>query len=192
MAGIARNTKEDIVNSAFEIVKEKGVEGLNAREVAKRLNCSIQPIFYQFATMEELKKAVYEKIYALYKEYMLSGENTENSYRAMGKSYVRFAKDYPVFFKILFMQQTEMNKDNYAKIDQLGDKIIETGRKFTGLIFEEQKEFHLKVWIFTHGIATLIVTGTIKLNDNEIDELIGSSVRQMLIGYKKERGENKK
>ena len=192
MAGIARNTKEDIVNSAFEIVKEKGVEGLNAREVAKRLNCSIQPIFYQFATMEELKKAVYEKIYALYKEYMLSGENTENSYRAMGKSYVRFAKDYPVFFKILFMQQTEMNKDNYAKIDQLGDKIIETGRKFTGLTFEEQKEFHLKVWIFTHGIATLIVTGTIKLNDNEIDELIGSSVRQMLIGYKKERGENKK
>ena len=192
MAGIARNTKEDIVNSAFEIVKEKGVEGLTAREVAKRLNCSIQPIFYQFATMEELKKAVYEKIYALYKEYMLSGENTENSYRAMGKSYVRFAKDYPVFFKILFMQQTEMNKDNYAKIDQLGDKIIETGRKFTGLTFEEQKEFHLKVWIFTHGIATLIVTGTIKLNDNEIDELIGSSVRQMLIGYKKERGENKK
>ena len=192
MAGIARNTKEDIVNSAFEIVKEKGVEGLNAREVAKRLNCSIQPIFYQFATMEELKKAVYEKIYALYKEYMLSGENTENSYRAMGKSYVRFAKDYPVFFKILFMQQTEMNKDNYAKIDQLGDKIIETGRNFTGLTFEEQKEFHLKVWIFTHGIATLIVTGTIKLNDNEIDELIGSSVRQMLIGYKKERGENKK
>ena len=192
MAGIARNTKEDIVNSAFEIVKEKGVEGLNAREVAKRLNCSIQPIFYQFATMEELKKAVYEKIYALYKEYMLSGENPENSYRAMGKSYVRFAKDYPVFFKILFMQQTEMNKDNYAKIDQLGDKIIETGRKFTGLTFEEQKEFHLKVWIFTHGIATLIVTGTIKLNDNEIDELIGSSVRQMLIGYKKERGENKK
>ena len=192
MAGIARNTKEDIVNSAFEIVKEKGVEGLNAREVAKILNCSIQHIFYQFATMEELKKAVYEKIYALYKEYMLSGENTENSYRAMGKSYVRFAKDYPVFFKILFMQQTEMNKDNYAKIDQLGDKIIETGRKFTGLTFEEQKEFHLKVWIFTHGIATLIVTGTIKLNDNEIDELIGSSVRQMLIGYKKERGENKK
>lgn len=57
---------------------------------------------------------------------------------------------------------------------------------------KNKKEFHLKVWIFTHGIATLIVTGTLKLNDNEIDELIGSSVRQMLIGYKKERGENKK
>lgn len=192
MAGIARNTKEDIVNSAFEIVKEKGVEGLNAREVAKRLNCSIQPIFYQFATMEDLKKAVCERIYALYKEYMLSGENTENSYKTMGNSYVKFAKDYPEFFKILFMQQSEMNKDNYAQIDYMGDKIIETGKNFTGLSLEEQKEFHLKVWIFTHGIATLIVTGTLKLNDNEIDELIGSSVRQMLIGYKKERGENKK
>ena len=105
---------------------------------------------------------------------------------------MKFAKDYPEFFKILFMQKTEMNSDNYEQIDHLGDKTIKIGQKFTGLSFEEQKEFHLKVWIFTHGIATLIVTGTIKLNDNEIDELIGSSVRQMLIGYKKERGENKK
>lgn len=53
MAGIAKNTREDIVLGAFEMVKEKGFEGLKARDVAKRLNCSIQPIFYQFKTMEE-------------------------------------------------------------------------------------------------------------------------------------------
>ena len=191
MAGIPKNTKEDIVNSAFEIVKEKGIEALNARDVAKRLKCSIQPIFYQFENMEELKKAVFEKIYIVYKDYMLSGENTNESYKTMGNSYVKFAKDYPEFFKVLFMQKTEMNKSNYEQIDHLGDKIISEGQKFTGLSFEEQKEFHLKVWIFTHGIATLIVTGTIKLDDKEIDEIISTSVRQMLIGYKKEKGENK-
>ena len=56
MAGVARIQREDIINTAFEIVKEKGMEGLNARDVAKKLNCSIQPIFYQFSNMEELKQ----------------------------------------------------------------------------------------------------------------------------------------
>ena len=69
MAGIVKNTKEDIVNAAFEIVKEKGIEGLNARNVAQKLNCSIQPIFYQFATMNELKQAVFEEIHEIYKDY---------------------------------------------------------------------------------------------------------------------------
>lgn len=189
MAGIPKNKKEDIVKTALEIVKEKGFEGLNARDIAKRLNCSIQPIFYQFKTMEELKQAVYEKIYEIYKEYMLSGENTDTSYRTMGNSYVKFARDYPELFKILFMQKTEVNSANFIQIDHLGDKVINEGKKFTGLSFEEQKDFHLKVWIFTHGISSLIVTGTLKLNEEEIDKIIADSVRQMLKGYKLEKGE---
>lgn len=168
MAGIVKNTKEDIVNAAFEIVKEKGIEGLNARNVAQKLNCSIQPIFYQFATMNELKQAVFEKIHEIYKDYMLSGENSDAAYKSMGNSYVKFARDYPEFFKIMFMRKTEINPVNFIQIDHLGDKIIQTGQKFTGLTFEEQKEFHLRVWIFTHGIATLIVTGTIKLTDEKL------------------------
>ncbi len=191
MAGIPKNTKEDIVNAAFEIVKEKGIEGLNARDVAQKLKCSIQPIFYQFATMEDLKQAVLDKTYNIYKEYMLSGENSDKAYKSLGNSYVKFARDYPECFKILFMQKSEMNSNNYVQVDHLGDKIIEIGQKFTGLSFEEQREFHLRVWIFTHGIATLIVTGTLKLTDEEIDKLLETTVRQLTKGYKMERGENK-
>lgn len=187
MAGILKNTREDIVLGALEIIKEKGFEGLKARDVAKRLNCSIQPIFYQFKNMEELKLAVYEKIYEIYKEYMLSGENTATPYKAMGNSYVRFARDYPELFKILFMQKAEVNSSNFMQIDHLADKVISEGQKFTGLSFDEQKDFHLKVWIFTHGIASLVVTGTLNLSDEEIDKIITDSVRQMLKGYKIEK-----
>ena len=189
MAGIPKNTKEDIVAIALEIVEEKGFGGLNAREIARRLNCSIQPIFYQFKNMEELKNLVYEKIYGIYEEYMLSGINMNKPYKLMGNAYVKFARDYPELFKILFMQECEVNSSNFIQIDHLGDKVIETGQKYTGLSFDEQKEFHLRVWIFTHGIASLIVTGTLKLNDKEIDKILSDSVRQMLKGYKLEKGE---
>lgn len=189
MAGIPKNTREDIVLGALELVKEKGFEALKARDIAKRLNCSIQPIFYQFKSMEDLKVAVCEKIYKIYCEYMLSGENTDTPYKAMGNSYVRFARDYPELFKILFMQKAEVNSSNFMQIDYLADKVISEGQKFTGLSFDEQKDFQLKVWIFTHGIASLTVTETLKLNDEEIDKIISDSIRQMSKGYKIEKGD---
>lgn len=192
MSGVPKITKENMVKTALEIVKEKGFEGLNAREVAKKLNCSIQPIFYQFKTMEDLKKAVYEEICEIYKKYMLSGEDADSAYKSMGNSYVKFARSYPELFKILFMQNAEIDSKNFMQIDHLGDKVIKEGQKFTGLDFEEQKDFHLRVWIFTHGIASLIVTGTLKLKDEEIDKIIADSVRQMLKGYKLEKEGMKK
>lgn len=62
--------KEDVLNVAYAIVKKEGFEGLNARRIAKELNSSVHPIFRHFTDMEELKKAVYKKIYAKYQEYM--------------------------------------------------------------------------------------------------------------------------
>lgn len=189
MAGVPKIIREDIVLASLQIVEEKGIDGLNARDIAKRLNCSIQPIFYQFKSMEDLKIAIYEKIYEMYKEYMLSGEYSDTPYKSMGNSYVNFAKEHKELFKILFMQKSEMSSNNFFEIDHLGDKVIEIGRKYTGLDLEKQKEFHLKVWIFTHGIATLIATETLKLSDLEIDKIIADSIREMLKGYKMEKGE---
>ena len=57
--------------------------------------------------------------------------------------------------------------------------------ELTGFSYEEQKKFHVKVWIFTHGIATLLATNTVKMSDKEIDELLETTVRAMLVGTKK-------
>ena len=59
--------KETIVATAYTIVKNEGFGKVNARRIAKELGCSVQPIFHNFTSMEELNKAVYEKIYNKYK-----------------------------------------------------------------------------------------------------------------------------
>lgn len=177
--------KEDILNIAFKIAEKEGMEGINARIIAKKLKCSVQPIFYQFSNMEELRKAVYKKIYEVYKNYMLSGRNKECAYREIGISYIKFAKDYPEFFKEIFMKKPLLDKENLIIIDNVSEEIIKAGQEFSGLSFEEQKKFHTKVWIFTHGIATLVVTKTIEFSEEEIKELLSSTVSEMIQGYKK-------
>lgn len=188
MPPIPKFSKEEILNCAYEIVKKEGFEKLNARKIAKVLGCSVQPIFHNFTSMEELNKEVYQLIYNKYQEYMYKGkENEENPYKQMGLSYIEFASDYPEFFKIIFMQKTDKNASDFIMVDSMGNDVIKIGQKITGLSYEEQKKFHVKVWIFTHGIACLVATKTIKITKEEIEELLAKSVKEMLVGYKKEK-----
>lgn len=185
MPPITKFSKEEILNCAYEIVKKEGFEKLNARKIAKVLGCSVQPIFHNFTSMEELEKEVYQSIYHKYQECMCKGkENEENPYKQMGLSYIEFASDYPEFFKIIFMQKTDKNASDFIMVDSMGNDVIKIGQKITGLSYEEQKKFHVKVWIFTHGIACLVATKTIKITKEEIEDLLAKSVKEMLVGYK--------
>ena len=38
------------------------------------------------------------------------------------------------------------------------------------------------MWIFTHGIASMVATGTVAFTDEQIEELLTDTVRQMKIG----------
>ncbi len=191
MPPVKKFLKEDIVKVAYEIVRKEGIEALNARRVAKELNSSVQPIFHNFESMDDLKNEVYDRIMLKYREYMLSGIHDEKAYKQTGLSYIRFAKDYPEFFKIIFMQRTSLNAEKFMMLDNSSDEIIKAGQELTGLSFEEQRKFHVKVWIFTHGIACLVATNTVKFTDEEIDELLGKSVLEMVIGNKTLKGGKK-
>ena len=53
-------SKEQIIESAIEIVRKNGIENLSARNIANNLNSSPQPIFSYFKNMDELKNSVFE------------------------------------------------------------------------------------------------------------------------------------
>ena len=78
------------------------------------------------------------------------------------------------------MQKTNLDAESFIMSDFIADDIIKVGQSFTGYDYEEQKKFHVKVWIFTHGIACLLATRTVKFTDEEIEELLVSTVDAML------------
>lgn len=186
MPPIAKISKQQIIDIAYEIVKKEGFSSVNARRIAKELNCSVQPIFHNFKTMDEVKQIVYEKIYDTYKTYLLEASKKEYPYKSVGLAYIHFAKEYPNFFKCIFMQKTDLNIEKFMMADQIGDTVIKIGKQFTGLSYEEQKKFHIKIMIFVHGLATLVATNTVQLKDEEIEELVKSIVLDLLANYKKE------
>lgn len=177
--------KVDIIQAALEILKTEDFSGVTARRLAEMLDCSVQPIYVNFASMEDLEREAVNSIKALYYEYMNTGACEPLAYKGMGLAYIRFARDYPNYFKILFMGETQLSADSFIEQDSAGDQIIERGMELTGLDYTEQKKFHLKVWIFTHGLATLVATNTVQFSEAEVERLLTETVRELVAGHQK-------
>ncbi len=167
-----QTSKEDVINVGMQIVRETGIDSVNARAIAKVLNTSVHPIFHHFKNMEELKKTLYDKGVEVYKEYMERGVNGDYSYRSIGINYIKLAREEPHIFQMLFMNKTNMTLDDFMNNDNAYSYIENVISKEVKINREEILSFHKKMWFFTHGIATLVTNKTCILTDKEINELL--------------------
>ena len=165
-------TKDEIINAAVRIVQEKGSQALNARLIASVLNCSTQPVFSNFVTMEALRLAVAEKADLLCQKYMQreveSGEYP--AYKANGMAYIRFAKEEKELFKLLYM--CDRSGDAIPEGSELTDKMESLVHQNTGLDGSEVKLFHLEMWAYVHGIAAMFATGYLDLDWGLVSKML--------------------
>jgi len=168
-------TKEDILAAALALVREEGEGALNARALAARLECSTQPIFSNFATMESLRLAVAEKAELLYCEYIK--EEAERGgfppYKASGMAYIRFAKEERELFKLLYMR--DRSGEAIPDSSELTDAMESIVHENTGLCGEDTKLFHLEMWAYVHGIAAMLATGFLDLDRELISRMLTDS-----------------
>ena len=61
-----RITREMILERSFAMFCQEGMAAVNARSVAKALNCSTQPIFSYFSGMDDLKNALDQKAHDVF------------------------------------------------------------------------------------------------------------------------------
>ncbi len=189
MAKELRISKETLLKTSLEIIREKGIDGLNVREVASRLHCSVQPIYYQFGSFDGLKEEVYHQALLHCREYMLKMATGDHAYKKMGMNYIRFAKEEPQLFQLLFMSKTDLSPFQFMKADQSYVDIKKHAAKSTGLPPEEVDQYHLKMWMFTHGIACLCATKTCEFTEEDISNMLTEEYQALNL-FEKEKSKS--
>ncbi len=171
MPPTVRITREEIIKTAVGLVREKGEKAINARTLAAALNCSTQPIFFNFNTMEKLQEAVLLAAYDLYMDFLKrEAEKGEYSkYKAFGMAYIRFAKEEKELFKLLFMKE-KAGKD--ASLSADFEESVQLIMKATGLTQDKAKLMHLEMWTCVHGIGTMLATSFLSLEWEIISEIL--------------------
>ena len=182
MSTQAKITKEIILQAAFEIARVNGLEKVSNREIAKKLNSSIRPIYYQFKNSEELYNELLIKMEVYFYRFLL--DNTINNipkYKQVGINYIKFAKCETNIFKALFMRKSNLVVENFIKQTKEFKEVEQSIKISTNLKNEEIKTFHVKMWIFTHGLATLVANNTINLTDKQITELLSYEFQALML-----------
>ena len=178
-----RISKDMILDAAFEIVRKDGIEKLSNRELANKLKCSIRPIYYQFENVEEIQKELYKKIEHYFYKFLLDNMvEGIPQYKQIGINYIKFAKKEKKLFQTLFMSDIGLSPDAFVSKSGEDYKEIEKLVKIsTNLNEDDIKDFHTKMWIFSHGIATLVACGTVKLTDNQVQELLSYQFQALML-----------
>ena len=178
-----KTTKEVIVKTALDIVRRQGTAALNARTVASALGCSTQPIFSNFTTMDALRLAVAQQADALYQEYVRreTDSGVYPPYKAGGMAYIRFAKEEKELFKLLYMcdRSGEEIPTETASFSQMADLV----RRNTGMDGDTAKLFHLEMWAYVHGIATMFATGFLDLEWDLVSRMLTDAYQGMRKQY---------
>lgn len=179
-------TKEEIVASAFEIVREGGFSALTARSLAEKLGCSAKPIFGLFKSMDELSSEVKKMAEAYYEVSWKNAFDTASGppYKARGMAYIRFAAEEKELFKILFMR--DRSGETVADSREEIRPILEYLKKSLGISEDEACRFHLEMWIFTHGIAAMVNTGYLPLDNEFVSRSLTDVFSALAAKYKGE------
>ena len=176
-------SKEMILETAFDIVRKDGMEKLSNRELANKLNCSIRPIYYQFENVEDMQKELYKKIEKYFYKFLMDHMVEDiPKYKQIGINYIKFAKKEKKLFQMLFMSELGLTPNAFiAKAGEDYEAIEKLIKISTNLNDDDIKDFHTKMWIFCHGIATLVANNTVYLTDKQIEQLLSYQFQALML-----------
>ena len=189
MAPKFKFTKEEVLTVTIDFIRENGIEALTARELAKKLESSTKVIFSLFSNMKNLEdeaKFVAEKIFS---EKVNLALKDDSPFKRLGVEYILFSKNEPKLFQWLFMRkgiEVGSFKDFLPMRDYEYRSVIESIDEEYKISIENAKKFYEHLFIYSHGIATLTVTGIYNFTPSEIIEYMAEVAKSLIVQYSKE------
>lgn len=177
-------TKDQILKAAHEVVLESGFEKFTARNVAKKMGISTQPIYLEFKNMEDLKRTLLQKIETDLTRKFLSQPITGDLIVDAPIHYVEFALKKPKLFKALFVDPKGGGPIMYEYSVEFYKELSKQSRRFGKLPKEDFELLHLEAWIVVNGLITMLLAGIITLTREELIELVQQLIEDISEGKK--------
>lgn len=180
----AKYTREEIVQIALELVAEKGIGALNARNLGAALGTSTRPVFTAFKNMNELTEEVKTAAMHRFDEYAKNDPETGvPAFKNVGLQMILFATEQPKLFQLLYMTENEQSVSFDNLLDRLGgtsQKCIDFIMRDYGLTLEEAKLLFRSVWMFTFGIGVLIASKVCRYDEEEVSAMLSQQFRSVM------------
>lgn len=168
-------TKEEIVNAALQVVREKGAAALTTRQIAAVLGVSTRPIFTYFQNMQQVQEAVRQAAQTLYHSYIKKGLEQVHPFIGLGEQYIRFATQEPELYRLLFLPLAPGSENKaMEEMERTQNLVLDFLQQIYQLDEAAAKRFFRDVWLVAHSLAALIVTNCCPYSPEEIRQILTS------------------
>ena len=187
----ARITKDMVIDAAFEVTRESGAENVNARTVSQKLGCSTQPVMYHFATIEDMKRAVYVKLDWYHTGYLMNIQEPQDGIMlGIGLNYIRFAIEEPNLFKFLFQSGFAVESSLLQMIDAEELKpVLDAMQEAMGMSTQSTKKVFLIIAMFAHGYASIIANNSLEYDERVVAAHLDRAYRGAILAVQEEENE---
>ncbi|MBR3806876.1 MAG: TetR/AcrR family transcriptional regulator [Lachnospiraceae bacterium] len=174
-------TKNMLLDAAFQLVKDEGIESLTARKLAAQAGCSTQPIFRTYKNMDEVAEEVFVKALEFYNEYYKNYKKGGGvPFVDLGMAYIAFAQKEKNLFKLLFVSEKRFGHSLYeilnGELQFVGHEI----NKAKNMGCKNPSGLFMQMWIFIHGAACMSLTGDYDLGEDETKKLLSDSYKSFV------------
>lgn len=178
-------SKEEIIEAAVNITREKGITSVTAREVGNALGVSSRPLFTYFKSVEELKLEVYNYAQRLYEDCVREGLKQKIPFLGVGQQYIRFAKTETELYRYLFLNPPEGVKGGAMDALKHSQNLVRDSlMKIYNINEKTADKYFRDLWLVAYSITTLIVTGECPYTDEEISDIFTEFSVSILKAYK--------
>lgn len=170
----AKYTREEIIETALNIVAEKVKSALNARDLGAALGTSTRPVFTAFKNMSELIEEVKKAAMKRFESYSRN-EPGVPAFKSVGMQMISFATNEPKLFQVLYMSERTQTGDFDDLFSELGDTAgycIECIMRDYSLNQEEANFLFRSLWIYTFGIGVLIASKVCRYEEEVVSDML--------------------
>lgn len=177
-------TKEEIVATALEIVSQRGVEALTARELGVALGSSARPIFTVFRNMEELQREVRAAAMRRFEGFAQQSEADAPLFKRVGMQMVLFGAQEPKLYQLLFMQEHQgavSFEDVFGELGATAEMCMSAIEKDYTLTPEQARTLFEHVWIYTFGVGALCATRMCHFSGEALGQMLTTEFQAMML-----------
>ena len=161
--------RQTILTAAGELFLEQGYEHFSLRKVAERIGYSPTTIYLYFRDKEDLLFTVVDEGFARFGQQLAAASaSTEDPWEriiALGRAYVAFGLQNPVYYQLMFMQRTDFLTHQQADkkqprlatflvLQQAVQQAVEAGVLRPG----DAESYSDVLWALAHGMVSLAIS----------------------------------
>ena len=180
-------TRESLLQEAYAIAGNQGIEEVSSRSLAKSLGCSIQPIYTHFPTMAELRQETFRYACRQFTREILACKADADPFEWTTQCVIDLARNRPNLFKLVFLSNGFTSRSLPETMRDLLENQRLVSRIMEKYDLDQQtcEDVILRSELVLLGIGTMICSNHLSFQDDEVHAVMRRTVLDLVRGARK-------